>query len=280
MPLLFRQRTAGYILCLWHVQEDTPALASRCLPDEVRRAEAFTSEKRRREWLAWRALLQDILPGAVVDYTPDGAPALKDSASVLGVDAAELRDGSPRGEYKCLSVSHSIDMVAVMVADRPCGVDIETYNRNFSRVASKYIADAERRYLIPDTSCSYARLWCAKEALYKWAGIPGVNLRDEVTVTFADPLLPAESVSPSDPFSGADCLVGEIHSPTYFTSAAAADCTSAVPAAPISPTDFAAAGTGHTGRMTGEVKGRKAMLRYLFLPAHCLAWCVGVEAEE
>ena len=107
---------------------------------------------RAREYLAWRAVVRrELGRGVRIGYTAAGAPELP-------------------GLPLCLSVSHGAGQVAVAIADRPCGVDIERTDRNFARIEPRYLTPAERQLsghpLFP------AIAWCAKEALYKYAGTP------------------------------------------------------------------------------------------------------------
>lgn len=168
MPLIFDLHTDRYRLALWSIREETTTLETRCLPGEAEQARRFTSETRRREWLAWRALLQEMMPGAQVVYDKQGAPRLAGQ------------------ESRFLSVSHTREMVAVMLADRPCGVDTEKTTRNFRTVATRYLSESEQRFIIPGDNRSLARMWCAKEAMYKWAGCEGLNLRNDICITAVD----------------------------------------------------------------------------------------------
>lgn len=122
------------------------------------RAAAFP-EARRRAYLTWRALLAREL-GFVPEivYEPSGAPRLVGFAG-------------------CISVSHSSTHAVVCIADGPCGVDIESVDRDFARVQARYMNAAEQA-LSPDPLLP-AVVWCAKECLYKYARRSGADwLRD------------------------------------------------------------------------------------------------------
>ena len=180
----FRYHTALYSVVLQPVPEDIAALEARCLPSEVRQAAQFVSESRRREWLAWHALLQELLPGAVAEYDRRGAPRLC-------------------GRYagRCLSVSHARGAVAVMLSDRPCGIDVEETGRCFDRARSRFVSPEEERFVEEGDNRTLARLWCAKEALYKWGGVGGITLRDDIRITEVTPdgafITPADGVRPA-----------------------------------------------------------------------------------
>jgi phosphopantetheinyl transferase len=135
--------------------------------EDMLSAEGFTSESRRRERLSWRALLRAEEPAARVEYLPSGKPVLKNS------------------HYKHISVSHCADMVAVMLSDVPCGVDVERCDRNFERVQGRYMSDREQSLSCSESLAGIA--WCAKEALYKMAGREGVDFLRDITLQSIEP---------------------------------------------------------------------------------------------
>lgn len=75
-------------------------------------------------------------------------------------------------------------MVAVIISERRCAIDIEDIGRDFSRAAS--------RFMTPD-ECALgcdprlqAAVWCAKETLYKYSGKKGLSLTEDIAVTGVD----------------------------------------------------------------------------------------------
>ena len=133
---------------------------------DLRSVEGFTAQSRRAERLAWRGVLREIAPDAEVEYTPSGAPQLKNS------------------HYTYISVSHCRDAVAVALSCEVCGVDIERLDRNFSRIASRYVSDEEQR--LCDEEWWLAAVWCAKETLYKMAGREGIDFLRDTIITGVD----------------------------------------------------------------------------------------------
>lgn len=140
--------------------ETLPALYACCdvlvRPQDVASAARFQNDKRRREHLAWRRIVRRELGRDVaIDYNSVGAPT---------VDIPNIY----------ISVAHGGEAVAVAIADRRVGVDIESVERNFERVRDRY-ASAEELALSDDGQW-LAKLWAAKEALYKLYGERGVEL--------------------------------------------------------------------------------------------------------
>lgn len=139
-------------------------LRSKVSARDVAQAEAFASPRRRDEYLSWRAALYEYLGRTVqIDYTPAGAPFVADCPEIH------------------ISVSHSADYVAVAVSDRRCAVDIERADRRFEHVMPRYVSQAEQP--LCREKIHAAVVWCAKEAMYKYAGREGADFLRDIRVT-------------------------------------------------------------------------------------------------
>ena len=133
---------------------------------DVASASRFQNDCRRREHLAWRRVVrQELGRTVVIDYNEVGAPV---------VDTPDTY----------ISISHGGGMVAVAIADEPVGVDIEALDRNFDRVVSRYMSAAEVA-LSSDKDWA-ARVWAAKEAIYKLYGKREVDLVEDMRITACD----------------------------------------------------------------------------------------------
>ena len=137
--------------------------------DEDRLAvEGFTSCSRRRERLMWRRMVREVVGHSIrVEYSAEGAPHINDFP------------------WKHISVSHCQGVVAVVASSRVCGIDVERKDRNFERVAPRYVSDQEWA-LCPmacDRTKFLATVWCVKEALYKMAAEPGVDFCRDMRIT-------------------------------------------------------------------------------------------------
>ncbi len=128
--------------------------------------EQFGSESRRREVMAWRAVVRRELGGEVaISHDEYGAPML----SLPNIN---------------ISVSHSKDKVAVLFSQHHCAVDIEHSGRDFRRVASRYLSVAEQQ--MAEHYDLYAEMWCAKEALYKYHRKGELDLVKDVAIVECD----------------------------------------------------------------------------------------------
>ena len=145
---------------------DGELLESGVTEEELQSVEGISSQSRRAERLAWRLLLRSVLPTAQIEYLSSGKPEIKNS------------------QYHHISVSHCQDFVAVAIATKPCGIDVERYDRNFERVKSRYMT-AEEQSLSADEHWS-AVVWCAKEAMYKMAGREGVDFKRDMQIISAE----------------------------------------------------------------------------------------------
>lgn len=158
----------------------------------------FSSESRRREWLTWRALVRRTLGREVrIAYDELGAPAVfpavheapvgpnaPDSDTPDRCSSLPALQSAPAGGRVHISVSHCRGSVAVLFSDRRCAVDIETLDRNFRRLASRYMTPAEAA--LSDDPRWPAAVWSAKETLYKYAGRRELDLLRDLSIERAD----------------------------------------------------------------------------------------------
>lgn len=132
----------------------------------------FGSERRRVEYLTWRAMVRKALGAeTAIAYNEVGAPVLTDLPYHV-------------------SVSHCVGRVAVCISDLPCAIDVEPADRDFLRVCDHYM-NAEERSL-SDDPCWPGYVWCAKEVLYKLSGMEGLDLIRDLSVLSAD--LPSKRI--------------------------------------------------------------------------------------
>ncbi len=154
MPIVLQnQNSDGSLMALWRISESEEALAARCTQAEQVQASSYKSARRRSEFLAWRAMLHELLPDAEVLYAPSGAPQLYNPQLL---------------PFSHLSVSHGAGYAALLLSSAPCGLDIERTERLSE--------------LLPSPELLPVVVWCAKEALYKWAGREGVDFLEDIQI--------------------------------------------------------------------------------------------------
>ena len=141
-------------------------LRASAVAEDVAFVEQFSSASRRCEVLAWRAIVRRELGDDVeISHDEYGAPTVDTPNTYI-------------------SVSHSRDRVAVQFADGACAVDIESVERDFRRVATRYLTSKEQQ--LAEQYDLYAEMWSAKEALYKYYSRGGVDFVKDVVVADYD----------------------------------------------------------------------------------------------
>lgn len=144
-------------------------------PPEQATYAGFTFPKRRWEWLggrlaaksaalAWEGLLLTAagLAEWQVSNGPDGRPGLQRLTNIHSKPALEL------------SISHSHGVAAALVvADHPCGLDLQKITGTVVRVRERFCTESEGvllRYIDGSEMVRLTLLWAAKEALRKGRG--------------------------------------------------------------------------------------------------------------
>ncbi len=164
MPLIRDIIFSSHRLLIWNISESESELYARASLSSSSRNFYTTlqSHRRRKEWLAVRAMLHEVFPQErmIIDYASSGAPYLVDNNGFI-------------------SISHTEGYAAVLLSSTRCGVDIECPNRDFSRVSNRFLSPDEQTCFSPE---QYGLLWCAKEALFKVSGVTGVDFQRDIKI--------------------------------------------------------------------------------------------------
>jgi 4'-phosphopantetheinyl transferase family protein len=147
---------------------------------EQERLTTLHSEKKQREFLAIRHLLQQAqLPTTALSYTPEGKPLLE-------------------GQY--ISITHSYDFVMIALSPRPVGIDIERCTPRILCLAPRFTPwQAPLDMDEPTQIQAYTQLWTIKEALYKIADQPSVRFYEDLQVLHFEPLAPHQQALVTHP---------------------------------------------------------------------------------
>ena len=84
------------------------------------------------------------------------------------------------GRY--ISISHSGERVALVVSNRPVGVDIQLFSPKILQVQAKFINKEDFFHPEMDMQEQLHFLWTAKEALYKALGKKGISLKQDIII--------------------------------------------------------------------------------------------------
>ncbi|MBO5224964.1 MAG: 4'-phosphopantetheinyl transferase superfamily protein [Parabacteroides sp.] len=166
MALLFKQTSP--LLGIWKIEESSDELFSLLENREtyLSQLDSIHSESRRKEWLASRVLLQELLEEPVcVAYHSNGAPYLLESNLFL-------------------SISHTKDYVTVLLQEQPfVGIDIEFRSERVLKIRSRFMNIEEEKVINKENEAEHLLLyWCAKEALFKMIGQEAVDFQEHLHV--------------------------------------------------------------------------------------------------
>ena len=113
MPYHKKISLPGALIGLWLINESPTELYGYGLlsPTEEISYQQIKNERRKCEFLAVRQLLKAMIAGEyVLKYDCDGRPMLENSENFI-------------------SISHSSDMVAIIISEKPTGIDVEPVSR-------------------------------------------------------------------------------------------------------------------------------------------------------
>lgn len=139
--------------------------------EELVKYNGMTSEKRREQWLAVRALLP-LMAGKrsrPIGYDDLGKPHLHPSEERI-------------------SVTHSGKMVAIQLSAQKqyCGIDIQEYSEKIDRLAHKFVHPGEAKFIAANREKEYLNLiWTMKEAVFKHFGTE-VEFKSQIRIEAFD----------------------------------------------------------------------------------------------
>lgn len=171
MPIVFNKNIDSHtILAVWKIEESEAELTAglQLKQHELDFISSLNNGKRLLHWLSTRLLLRTMLnTDDYIDCRMDehGKPYLVDI------------------DYE-ISLSHSFDYAAVMISkDKKVGVDIELIKEKIQLIKHKFLSVGELAQ--PELDLSTEGLyvsWCIKEAIYKWNGRRGLELKKDMFV--------------------------------------------------------------------------------------------------
>lgn len=147
-------------LYVWKVTESLDELAEKVKlhGEHQLRYDSIKVETGKKNFLATRAILQSLgYTSEDLFYDQDGKPFLKDG--------------------KNISISHSFDLVALIISEHSIGVDIEKKREKIINVADKFTHWDYRNTSFSSQNIlqKLTMIWSAKEAGYKAHGKSGIT---------------------------------------------------------------------------------------------------------
>jgi phosphopantetheinyl transferase len=173
MPLIEKIANQNGTIGVWELKETVADLlkSGTLNSDDAVRLATFKAEKRQKEFLATRLLLQKLIPeNTPMIYRDEfGKPSLINS----GLN---------------ISITHSADLAAIILSDKNIGIDVEQIHRNIDKVVTRYASPEEIEFIENSNDPQFVKilLWAAKEAIFKCAGIQGIQFNRQIEITLFD----------------------------------------------------------------------------------------------
>ena len=156
MPIIHKIEKKNVTILVWEITETLEEL--QVLGKEIN-ATSHTSEKRKKEYLASRLLINEIIPNTAITYNEFGAPELENDNHI--------------------SISHSRGLVSIIISKQQVGIDIEEVSEKTLRLALKFVSAKNLTHLTKEKA---TLIWCIKEAAFKWHQKGGVDFIKDILI--------------------------------------------------------------------------------------------------
>jgi len=168
MPIVKKIEVENGIIGIWEITESAGLLISafHFSKDEETEFQKFKGEKRQKEYLITRLLLQYLLNEKTeITYQKSGRPQLKNS-------------------LKHISISHSAEFVVIFISNNLAGIDVENKHRNIDRVTKRFLHPEELAWIEKSDNRQISKMicWCAKEAIFKCSCESGVQFDKQIFI--------------------------------------------------------------------------------------------------
>jgi phosphopantetheinyl transferase len=170
MAILYNRSVEGPAqIGVWNITEETPDLFKtlKLSETELELYESFRTEWRRKQWLAYRRLIREIISPQKfpVHYDESGKPYLA-------------------GSRQHISVTHTGDYAGVIISGSVrVGIDMEMVQERIDKVKHKFLSDSELSAIQNKRKLEYLTLsWCAKEAIYKLYGWRNLDFKENIHI--------------------------------------------------------------------------------------------------
>ena len=156
MGLIFLNRHKKYQFGVWEINESLIGLSDGFKDDYFNK---LKNNKRKLEYVCTRLLLKEFESNLKISYNKYGAPILNNN--------------------KCISISHSNNLAAIIISDKKVGIDIEKISKKPLKIADKFISENDNISMDTNDTCL---AWSAKEAIYKLYEIGGLDFKNDILI--------------------------------------------------------------------------------------------------
>lgn len=170
MPFVKKIEIQGGQIGIWEIQETVNELLKQIILSNNERIafEKITAEKRKKEFLITRILLQFLLSAKhEIEYQKEGKPNLKNSALNI-------------------SISHSSQFVVLFLSRKNCGIDVENTSRNIEKVAQRFLHPTEKEQIKKSDTPGLTTFiyWSAKEAIFKCTPHKNIEFGQQIFINY------------------------------------------------------------------------------------------------
>ena len=156
MGLILLKKERNQSLGIWEISESVNEL--KALTKGVKLGQ-IKSQKRKLEILAVRALLEKMCGNVKLCYNKFGAPILDNN--------------------KKISISHSKQLVAIIVSKSRSGIDTEIISKRILKIKDKFISKYDN---INESQEDLTIAWSTKECIFKWNQKGNINFKDDILI--------------------------------------------------------------------------------------------------
>lgn len=133
---------------------------------EKKMFDTFSLEKRKKEFLGARLIAKELLhEKPEIIYNREGCPSIKNNPMNI-------------------SISHSNELVTVLISEKKIGVDVENIYRSIGKVATRFLSEKELKFVKEqkDTNTTMILFWSTKEAVYKCSGLNEIAFNNDIII--------------------------------------------------------------------------------------------------
>ena len=156
MGLILLNRHKKYQFGVWEINE---SLIDICEGYKDNIFDKLKNNKRKLEYVCTRLLLKEFENNLKISYNKYGGPILNNN--------------------KCISISHSNNLVAIIISDKKVGIDIEKISKKPLSISYKFISENDNISMDINDTCL---AWSAKEAIYKLHEVGGLNFKNDIII--------------------------------------------------------------------------------------------------
>jgi len=155
MPLLLKKEENNNTILVWEISEPLENLISLTYNTDCSH---LKSDKRKKEFLACRILLNHFDKNLKISYSKNGSPNLNN--------------------HQYISISHSGDLVCIIISEKKIGIDVEQISDKSLRLQKKFV-NPHHTKLNKEKSTV---IWCIKEAVFKFHKIGNIDFKKDISV--------------------------------------------------------------------------------------------------